>query len=145
MNQDKKQALVNKLSFIITHTTDPALFLEARGPKKAFSIEGGAICLVEDACTEFNKVNRMLESEPGWREKFSRDYLEKAITKLLGHILKDGNTDRIDVYLDNLITQCENYDVEYTVYLPVDGVHMSVDRVNLGKITLVNMQGKQLE
>ncbi len=145
MHQNKKKALADKLNFVITHNTDPALFLEAPGHKKAFTTEGGVICIVEDAYTEFNKINKMLESEPGWREKFSNDYLEKEIQKILGRILKDSNTDKADVYLDDLITQCENYNVEYTVYLPVDGVNMLVDRVDLGKITLTNMRGKQFE
>jgi hypothetical protein len=110
MDQNKKQAIVDKLNFIITHTTDPVLLLEDPGLKKILFTENGTIYLAGDACTEFYKINKMLESEPRWKEKFSRDYLEKAIQKLLSRILKDNNTDNIDVYLNDLITECENYD-----------------------------------
>lgn len=145
MDPNKKQAIVDKLAYIVTHITDSSSYASSPPPKKFLGIERGAICLVGEAYEMYDSVCDMLASEKSWKEKLSTAYIDKGVHALLGRIIKDGNADNISVQLDTFIAECENASEEYIVYLPLDNIRMVFDRLRFGKITLINMRSDQIE
>jgi hypothetical protein len=144
MNENKKQVIAGKLAYIITHTSDLASFSTAPPPKYGIGIGSNAIRLIGDAARQYEAVCMMLQNEGAWRDKFSKKYINKIVNQLLGRVHKDGKADKAHEYLDTVIADFDNYTIEHTVYLPVDGIAMMVDELTLGKLSLMNMAGKPL-
>lgn len=144
MNESKKQAIVGKLAYIITHTSDLASFSTAPPPTYGMGIGSSTIRLIGDAAKQYEAVCGMLQNEAAWRDKFSKKYIEEIVNQLLSNVHRDGNADKAHEYLDAVIADLNNYTLEHTVYLPVDGVVMMVHELKLGKLTLKNMSGEPL-
>ena len=144
MDEQKKQAIIDKLTFIINSMPDDSAYLAAPPPKIDQVVEDGILFLAGESYVAFDKLCDMLQSEKGWREKFSREYLEEeVIFPLLNSALI--SSDRMQLYhdLDAIVSECDSYAEEHTAYIPIDGINMGVDQLTLGKITLRNMKGTQ--
>src|SRR5713226_3389268 len=73
-----------------------------------------------------------------------KQYIEGIVNQVLSNLHRDGNADKAPEYLDAVIADLDNYTLEQTVYLPVDGIAMQVDELKLGKLLLKNMSGETL-
>ncbi len=145
VNEDKKQAIVDKLSYIITHSSTAAVSEAAQSRYYIFGLDNGSnIFLIGAAAKEYEAICGMLKSEKGWRDKFSDDYLEKTSRQIVCNVCKDGNTDKAHQYLDTIIAELNSYAEEHTVYLSIDGIVMKVDELMLGNLKLRNMSGRLL-
>jgi hypothetical protein len=143
MDEQKKQAVSDKLTFIIYSMPDHSAYLAAPPPRIEQVIEDGILFLAGDSYVAFDELCHMLQLEKGWRERLSREYLEEeVIFPLLNNALI--NSDRMLHHdLDAIVSACDRYTEEHTAYIPIDGINMGVDQLTLGKITLRNMQGAQ--
>ena len=144
MNENKKQAIVDKLTYIITHTSDLASFSIALPPKYGMGTGSSPIRLIGDAAKQYEAVCEMMQNEVVWRDKFSKRYTEEIVNQVLSNLHRDSNTDKASEYLDDVIANLDNYTLEHNVYLPVDGIAMLVDELKLGKLLLKNMSGETL-
>jgi hypothetical protein len=122
MNKNKKQAIVDKLAYIITHTSDLASYSTAPPPTYGLGIGSGTIRLIGDAAKQYEAVCGLLQNEGAWRDKFSKKYIKGIVNQLLGRVHKDGNVGKAHEYLATLIADLDNYMLEHTVYLPIDGI-----------------------
>ena len=145
MHPHKKQAVIDLLAYIATHTSDVSSHGSSSQPKMVLGIESGFICLTGEALSKYQAVCDMLDDETLWTVKISRDYIVKGVHALLGRIIKDGNTDTIEAHLDAFMTECEHVAEEVTVYLPIDNLRLDYDHLKFGEITLTTMRNKQLE
>lgn len=145
MHPNKKQAIVDKLNYIINHTISPSAYSAYPQPNVLLRIESGWVCLADEACNKYYSVCDIFANEDSWKDKLSREYIVTGVNTLLASIIKDGNHDNISVHLDAFITQCENVAEEHTVYLPLDNIEITSDHLDFGKFTLVNMRANQLE
>ena len=93
----------------------------------------------------YDTICDMLVDERVWKEKVSRNYIEKGIHQLLACIVRDGSQDRIIDHLNAFIQECENAAEEYYVYLPLDNIMMVDERIEFGKTILINMNAQQME
>ncbi len=144
MIENKKRAIVDKLTYIITHTSDLASFSIAPPPKNGMGTGSSPIRLIGDAAKQYEAVCGMLQNEVVWRDKFSKQYIERIVNQVLSNLHRDGNADKAPEYLDAVIANFDNYTLEHTVYLPVDGIATLVDELKLGKLILKNMSGETL-
>jgi hypothetical protein len=143
MDEQKQQAVIDKLTFI-NSMPDHSAYLAAPPPRIEQVVEDGILFLAGDSYVAFGGLCHMLQLEKGWREKFSREYLEEeVIFPLLNNALI--NSDRMQLHhdLDAIVSACDRYAEEHTAYIPIDGINMGVHQLTLGKITLRNMQGAQ--
>lgn len=149
MNPNKRQAIIEKLTYIATHTTDSSLYDSSSPPRMVLGIDDGwFISLVGEAAEAYHAVGNMLMSEALWKEKVSQGFINQGVHALLREIVKDrvnGKMDTIPAHLDAFLAECEQTSETYDVYLPLDNIQMAYDRLVFGKTTLVNMHSAQLE
>lgn len=144
MHPDNKRAIIEKINDIITHPTDPPP--PPTAPQRLLVVKGGqGFSIVGKQQDEFEDICHQLLREKGWSEKFSRSHIEQAVNKMFHALFREGNSDNTQVYLEQLLIEHDTFTQENTVYLPIDGIIMLIDSLQLGKIRVVNMRGKQLE
>ncbi|SRR5712692_10504652 len=81
MNENKKQAIVDKLTYIITHTSDLASFSIAPPPKYGMGTSSSPIRLIGDAAKQYEAVSGMLQNEVVWRDKFSKAWFKMSLNQ----------------------------------------------------------------
>ena len=146
MHPNKRQTIIEKLTYIATHTTDSSLFRSSPPPIRYLGIDNGwAICLTDEAYKTYDKVCDMLASETSWKEKLSRHFIIEDVHAMLRQIIKDGDTDAVPTYLDIFLTKCKQFNETYNVYLPLDNILMQCDRLIFGKTMLISMNPAQLD
>src|SRR5438876_10343057 len=107
MHKQKKQAIIDKLTFIINTMPDVSAFIAAPPPKRQQVVEDGAIFLVGDGYATFDKLCNMLQGEKDWRGKFSCEYLEEeVIFPLLNSALIGSNGMQLHHDLDAVFSKC---------------------------------------
>lgn len=139
MDPQKRQAAVDKLTYIATNVIDMTAFPQIPDPKRVLSGKSGPYILAGKSLEEFDALCTMLSKERGWVAKFSKGYIEKGVHELLNQVLQDGNTAGAGTHLDAFVTACNSYSVQHVVHLPVDGIVMQVDALPISPITLLNM------
>lgn len=140
MHPNKKQAIIEKFTYIITHITDYTLYHSSPPPKRLLGIDDGwFICLIGEAYETYDAVCNMLANETSWKEKLSREFINRGVHAVLRQVVKNGKTDTISAHLDAFLTACEQINETYDVYLPLDNIQMVYDRLVFGKTTLIKM------
>jgi hypothetical protein len=94
------------------------------------------------------KYKKLIENlfENHWESKFSENYIEEKVQNIIGKLLQDGDSTRVSDYLDELIVEYDNFVDQQIVYVPLDGIVMTdVNSLNLGNVTLINMNPTQIE
>jgi hypothetical protein len=142
MHPNKKQTIVNKLTYVVTHTTDSANYISSPRPKMSLGItDDWMIGLVGETYETYFALCDMFGSEKVWKEKISQQFIQNGVNAMIREILidqKNGNTDSISAHLDAFIAECDQSSVEYSVYLPLDNIEMIYyDRLAFGKMTLI--------
>ena len=72
----------------------------------------------------------------GWDVKFSRDFLSKKLNSIYAHFMKTGLVDSLGIGFEKLVGEYENYNTEHIVALPLGGMIMGIESLEIGKITL---------
>jgi hypothetical protein len=140
MDEQKKQALIEKLRDITSTMPDASIWQKVPPPSRTQVVEGGVVFLAGQGLETFEQLYKQFEKERGWREKFSREHIEEeVIFPLLSCVLQHENVNQL---LDTLVSQCDNYLEAHTAYIPIEMVEMEIDELELGNITLRNMRGK---
>lgn len=96
--------------------------------------------LVDDAINEYEKLLERLLQQERWQEKFSAEYLSKAMQRILATLLKEGRTtESAGRLFDQLTDEFDTYSRKYVVYIPLAGISLYTDSFPMGKITFRKM------
>jgi hypothetical protein len=137
MNQNTKTSIIQRLARIAENATVPTK--ENLGGTNFMMSEGIAFALSNDFVDLFKDVARSLIEDENWSEKFSEKYVNGLLQRVLARTIRDGNSDKIKVYLDEIIEEFNSYSREHVVYVPLDGIKMSIDELPIGKVILRRM------
>ncbi len=144
MQPNKRQAIIDKLTYIASHTAPGSTLRQTPKPNRLLGgLDGSAYVLSGEAYHQYDKVIDLFLGEPTWNLKFSHTHIEKNVHDLLNLLVRDGNTDKVADYVDEFIAEAEAYSKKHVVYLPIDGIQLLVDRVRLGPLVIVNMSGSE--
>jgi hypothetical protein len=77
------------------------------------------------------KVVKELLTERDWSDKFSEDYLGKKLGTIFREVASTCNADVVARMFHELVTEYENFTQEWTVILPLDGIQMEMDELNI--------------
>jgi hypothetical protein len=134
MHESQKKVIIDKLTFIINGMPDQLSFHDLQ-ESKSFKGKKGGIILVGDGYVEFNNLCDMFQAEKDWKDKFSREYIEEElVTPLLRSALFNSDTGYLLHELEAIVSKCDSYVEEQTAFLPIDGIYMQIDQLELGKI-----------
>lgn len=96
------------------------------------------VSMDSDDLSVYRRVVDEIEKE--CRDKCSKGYIEDHIKDIIIDYINDGNADAVLPSLDKFISSCESYDVEHTVLMPVSGVQVAGDHIQLGRVKLKNKE-----
>jgi hypothetical protein len=88
---------------------------------------------------KYETLRRQLLEKEGWGEKFTEEYIDKALKQLFRRLKQEDNNRNALANFTELVDEVENYAQEHIVYLPVSGIEMQIDRLPIGNITLIQM------
>ena len=96
--------------------------------------------LVDNAVNIYEQLLERLLLQEHWQEKYSAEYLSKAIQAMIATLLKEGRTSELAGRLfDQLKGEFDTFSEEYKVYIPVEGMNLFEDSFPMGKITFRKM------
>jgi hypothetical protein len=137
MNQSTKTSIIQRLARIAENATVPTK--EPLGRTNFMMSEGVAFSLSKEFIDLFEDIVRILVQDESWSEKFSEKYVNGLLQRVLARTIRDGNPDKIEAHLDNIIEEFNSYSHEHVVYVPLDGITMSMDELLIGKVVLRKM------
>lgn len=132
MNQQTKDTLLKKINKLIEQTP----LEENTKAQKWFWRENVSFTLPNEQYIEICKI--LLQKE-GWSEKYSERYVDSKLQKLLVDIVKINDYGNTIELFDEFVLEYENYSDEQIVYVPLDGIQMSMDELRLGKVIFKKM------
>lgn len=118
-------------SYVLTESTFRLIRL--------MTAEGISFMLVDVAVNEYEKLLQQLLQQAGWEEKFSAEYLGKAIQRIIANLIKEGQTESAGNLFDQLVDEYEAFSSEYIVYVPLAGINLHSDSFPIGNIQLRKM------
>ncbi|MBA4312132.1 MAG: hypothetical protein C0417_05840 [Chlorobiaceae bacterium] len=142
MNPKTKTSIIQHLTKLAENASEP--FKETQGHTRHIMSEGVAFSLSNEFLDSFEDVARTLLQDESWSEKFSEKYVDDLLQKVLAKTLRDGNTNKLETYLDEIINEFSNYSQERIVYIPLAGIQMSMDELSIGKVVLKKMKESDL-
>jgi hypothetical protein len=101
--------------------------------------EGITFMLADNTVNDYEKLLERLLQREGWGEKFSEEYLDKAIRRILVAILKEGNMEITEHLFDTLCEEFYTYAQKQVVYIPVVGITLHTDTFPIGNIIFRKM------
>ena len=143
MNEKTRKTLTDKVTSLAQSAAEP--FKETSGPVRHFMNEGIAFELKGDSITLFDEITHIFLKQENWGEKYSEKYVENILQQLLAKVLKNGNSDKLPQYLDDLVNEFNSYSKEHTVYVPVLGIQMTIPALPIGKVILKVIDGPEFD
>src|SRR5436305_12505547 len=95
--------------------------------------------LVDSAVNDYEKLLERLLQQEGWGEKFSDEYLDKAIRRILATIIKEGQTEIAEHLFDELLNEFCTYSQKHVIYVPLVGITLHADAFPIGNIIFRKM------
>jgi len=144
MNEKTFEAYKNKIIAISKNAQRPGERGKIR--TKVISSEGVIFALLDEKVDEYNALIKGLLKENDWSEKFSEKYIEKALNSIIARVIQslEKQKDTMDL-LKNLINDLVNYNQEQIVLVPLSGIVMQLDSIQLGKVTIYTITKERAE
>ena len=144
MNEKAFEAYKNKIIAISQKAQKPDK--QGKRRTKVISSEGVVFALLDEIVDEYNELIKRLLREKNWSEKFSEKYIEKALQSIIARVIQstEKQKDAKDL-LKNLINDLVNYNQEWIVLVPLSGLVMQLDSIQLGKVIIYNITKERAE
>lgn len=88
-------------------------------------------------------VSDLLKKD-GWIKKFSQEYVDGRISEIVSQNVGSPDNSGIESKFLSLVQECEAFDTETTVFIPLEGIALKVPELILGKIRLVSVTPEYL-
>lgn len=146
MNQKKKDTIVNQIDCIVISIVKAKEDRVFEFMHRMIVSEGVQFDLTSEASDKYDQLCRQLLQKERWDKKFSEKYLDDSLQKLIARVLREGKTDNVRYYFEELLDKFNNYSQEHAVYIPLDYIQMyEVDTLKIGRIFLERMTSSKIE
>src|SRR6187200_2202253 len=132
MHSKKKQEIIQHLLAVAGKAEAPSFH---KVQPKRFQGENGAFGLSEEAFGNYRRILELILSEQDWSAKFSELYIDRAITDLLVKAMKPGKVS-LEPILDQLLLDLSTFSDNVVVYIPISGLTMDIELLEIGNIIL---------
>lgn len=136
MHPNTREHFVNLIDQIAEASMDDLDPTENDLFKMRLGEEGGFV-LHTDAARPYRGALRVLTSTGDWEEKFSEKYIRKEILNPLIAARVNQSPDDFDDILSEKLEHLASYSTEQAVYVPISGITLSVDKLDLGRVELM--------
>jgi hypothetical protein len=143
MEKKQKELNVKKILKIVENLQAPF----ARGNRRTrFTARDGIQYSLRDECLDlWDTILRDLLVKYNWNKKFSEKYLDLRLQEIINNIIKDGRPQRAYEYFDQLADEYEQYSNEQILNIPLFGIELNEKTIELGNITLKNLNDELTE
>src|ERR1044072_6730451 len=95
----------------------------------------------------FFGLTELILREPTYKDKFSREYIREQLLKAIYGLAQGGDIteESATASVEALDTKLEGYSELAEVYVPLVGIKMTLPKMELGNVTLVNMDEARFE
>ncbi len=116
--------------------------------------ETGVLEITPDAAVErvlsatgeiYESLLEELLTKDKWAGKYSEQYLDKRIRKLLKRRVEDGASADWGAMFDELVNEYENYTEGSSVFVPLAGVRMQIPEFTLGSVVIRRADAASIE
>ena len=102
---------------------------------------GNFYSLFDDVRDNFEAIVRRLLNHGDWSAKFSETHMINCVRNVLSHAIDAHSTDFIAPDFSDLLKELEGYSTEHTVYVPIQGLAMTVPDIKMGSVFLRSVVG----
>ncbi|MGB8346711.1 MAG: hypothetical protein WCD86_17620, partial [Ktedonobacteraceae bacterium] len=95
--------------------------------------------LIDDTVNEYTKLLERLLQQEEWQAKFSAEYLDKAMQKILAILIKEGKIESTGHLFDQLINELNTYFRKLIIYIPLAGISLYADSFLMGNVVFRKM------
>jgi hypothetical protein len=92
--------------------------------------------LVDDDADEYQQLCTELLEKEGWEERFSEKHVDAALVDLIDTIRSTADLRTVEARFQALATEYADWSEENVVYVPIVGLALRVDALELGRATL---------
>lgn len=150
MNQKTRKTVIQQIvqiaSYAITDQDQINQIMESHALRESsfhltrlITTEGISFLLVDDAINEHEKLLERLLQQERWQDKFSSDYLDKAMQRIIASLIKEKRAALAGSLFDQLTHEYDIYSREHVVYIPLAGVNLPTDSFPMGNIVFRKM------
>jgi hypothetical protein len=122
MNPSQVKLLISSIEGIANVATTVNEDLNDKHPKRVFFFQEGYFSLIGDSLDKFNSLTDLALNKWSWGKKFSTKYVEDLLGKTIA--VQINNPSEVKAFIDNEISKIESFSDEWTVYMPLDGLHI---------------------
>ena len=144
MNEEAFESYKNKIIAISKKAQKP----DKQGKRRTevISSEGVVFALLDEIVDEYNALTKRLLREKNWSEKFSEKYIKKVLHTIIARVIQSTEKQKdAKNLLKNLINDLVNYNQEWIVLVPLSGLVMQLDSIQLGKVILYTITKEKEE
>lgn len=136
MNRQSVEAIVQGILDIIGESSNGVLSKDFES-QKVFMRNDVLVIMQDEGVHRYREIFRILDKCLG--DKFSSDFIENQLNDIIAEYIKDSTVETIRSRLAVLTSHYASYDVIQTVYVPIAGIELSLDSLQLCKVNLVHM------
>ena len=92
---------------------------------------------------KYKQLRKDLLEKEQWEEKFSEEFIDKALRNILFRIREEHTNKNAFLYLQELVQEVKTYSTEQIVYIPLAGIKLNVEALRIGNIKLFSMTDSQ--
>jgi hypothetical protein len=142
MHQKTKEKILKDIIQLAENKRNPSEC--GVGVSKVVISEGIGFALDDKLALLFYDISKKFVQDDIWGKKFSEKYVNNKLDNMLIKIIRDGNSANAMNYLEEFIEELDNYSAELIVYVPLDGIEMPIQKMQIGKVILKNMNDEEI-
>lgn len=137
-----------KYTSMLIEISNEAQKIGRKGEKRTEIIfsEGAGFALLDQTVDKYESLVKDILGQNDLSYKFSEKYIEKRLKSVIAKIIQSNEKERCArKSLEDLINSLLNYNQEWTVLVPLAGLELELDSIELGKITIFKMTHQRME
>lgn len=143
MDDKQKELIIKKILKIAENLQAP--FARGNLRTRFISRDGISYSLTDECLDLWDTILRDLLVKCNWNKKFSEKYVDLRLQELINIIIKEESPQRAYEYFDQLADEYEQYSNEQILNVPLFGIELVENQIELGKITLKKLNDELTE
>lgn len=139
MNASAKAPIVNSLQEIAKGlkrlSSEVAVFEQPKSGQN-FLQDDVPISISDKALDLHDELVASLLKQEDWSDKFSERYIDRHLRSLYARFIQSQSLDTLRVGFDELARQYATFSTEHIVIIPLSGIIMEIDTLEIGRVTL---------
>lgn len=113
---------------------------------KVVCVEGAGFALLDQTVDKYESLVKRILSQNDLSNKFSEKYIERKLDSIIARTAQcDNKEEHANTLMQDFVDSLLSYDKGWVVLVPLSGLEMGVDSIDLGRITIFKMTQQKME